>query len=246
VSAFSDHIVYVDESGDHSLDPIDPLYPVFVLSFCIFEKRRYVRETVPLFQSFKFDHFGHDAIVLHSHEIRKSSGPFRILLNAAIRAKFTDELTMAMASSEFTLVTAVIDKAKLKKAYARPDSPYDIALTFCLERTFAFLKDNGAHAKGVAHVIVERRGEREDKELELTFRRVCQGANMWGKLPFEPVFAAKSANSIGLQISDLVAHPIGRHFLKPDQKNRAFDVLEPKFRRSPTGKTDGWGLKVFP
>lgn len=35
---FSDYIVYVDESGDHSLDSINSEYPLFVLSFCIFRK----------------------------------------------------------------------------------------------------------------------------------------------------------------------------------------------------------------
>ena len=33
---FSDYIVYVDESGDHGLK-IAPLYPIFVLAFCVFE-----------------------------------------------------------------------------------------------------------------------------------------------------------------------------------------------------------------
>ena len=32
--AFGDHIVFVDESGDHSLTSINPDYPVFVLAFC--------------------------------------------------------------------------------------------------------------------------------------------------------------------------------------------------------------------
>ena len=32
---FSDHIIFVDESGDHSLKSIDPQYPIFALAFCI-------------------------------------------------------------------------------------------------------------------------------------------------------------------------------------------------------------------
>jgi len=36
---FSDYIVYVDESGDHNLERINPEYPLFVLAFCIFEKK---------------------------------------------------------------------------------------------------------------------------------------------------------------------------------------------------------------
>jgi hypothetical protein len=31
----SDYIIYVDESGDHSLTSIDPQFPVFTLAFCI-------------------------------------------------------------------------------------------------------------------------------------------------------------------------------------------------------------------
>ena len=34
--------------------------------------------------------------------------------------------------------------------------------------------------------------------------------------------------------------------LDPRQPNRAYEILEKKFRRSPRGKIDGWGLKVFP
>ena len=37
---YSNRIVYVDESGDHSLELIDLDYPVFVLSFCVFEKSK--------------------------------------------------------------------------------------------------------------------------------------------------------------------------------------------------------------
>jgi len=35
---YSDYVIYVDESGDHTLTAIDRDYPVFVLDFCIFRK----------------------------------------------------------------------------------------------------------------------------------------------------------------------------------------------------------------
>ena len=35
----SDYVVYVDESGDHSLASIDTSYPVFVLALCVVHKR---------------------------------------------------------------------------------------------------------------------------------------------------------------------------------------------------------------
>lgn len=34
--------------------------------------------------------------------------------------------------------------------------------------------------------------------------------------------------------------------MRPMQPNRAYDIVEKKFRRSPAGIIKGWGLKVFP
>lgn len=40
-SDFGKYIVYVDESGDHSLQSIDENCPIFLLAFCVFHKRYY-------------------------------------------------------------------------------------------------------------------------------------------------------------------------------------------------------------
>lgn len=243
---YSDYIIYVDESGDHSLTSIDPTFPVFALDFCIFEKRRYYTTVVPLVQEFKFNHFGHDTVVLHEHPIRKQKAPFTALNDRAKRKVFLEDLTRLIDVAEFTIVAAVIDKEQHRQRYSDPINPYEVALVFCLERAYGFLKDRGEHERQT-HVVVERRGRREDDELELAFRRICAGANRWGAMPgFELVFAHKLINSAGLQIADLTARPIALHHLRPDQPNRAFDVIKPKLRRSPTGDTEGWGLKIFP
>lgn len=72
--------------------------------------------------------------------------------------------------------------------------------------------------------------KKEDSQLELEFRRICDGFNRLNlKLPFEIVFADKRVNSAGLQLADLVARPIGLSVLKPAQKNRAFELLKSKF-----------------
>ena len=66
MSPFSDYIIYLDESGDHSLDVIDPQFPIFVLSACAFRKSDYSVAIVPHFLDLKFRFFGHDMVVLHS------------------------------------------------------------------------------------------------------------------------------------------------------------------------------------
>lgn len=243
---YSDYIIYVDESGDHGLDSIDSDYPVFVLDFCIFRKDHYANAVVPKVQAFKFLHFGHDMVVLHEHEIRKQKPPFAFLQSQQKRAVFMDGLNQLIEQADFTVVAAVIDKHRLTNAYHRPANPYELALCFCMERAYAFLRDRGQHTC-TTHIMVERRGKREDDELELAFRRIRDGANQWGAMPgFEIVFVDKKTNSSGLQIADLTARPIGRHVMNPHQPNRAWEIIEPKLRRSPTGKVAGWGLKVFP
>jgi hypothetical protein len=75
----SDYIVYVDESGDHSTTHIDEGYPVFVLSFCVFQKENYAQIVTPAMRMLKFATFGHDMVILHEHDIRKGYGAFNFL-----------------------------------------------------------------------------------------------------------------------------------------------------------------------
>jgi hypothetical protein len=242
----SDYIVYVDESGDHGLESIDPNYPVFSLVCCVFEKIRYSGEVAPALQNFKFRWWGHDLVVLHEQEIRKQKPPYAFLQNRERRERFIEDLAAVIEAAPFTLIASVIDKERHKEQYIDPANPYDIALTFCVERTYAFLRDQGQQDR-LTHFIVEKRGRREDNDLELAFRRICDGGNQWGVInTLQLEFAEKIKNLTGLQIADLTARPIGLSVLRPNQPNRAFQLIKPKFRRSSGGKVRGWGLKVFP
>jgi Protein of unknown function (DUF3800) len=244
--SFSDYIIYADESGDHGLKSIDPQFPVFVLAFCVVRKSTYIDRIVPAFQRLKFEFWGHDGVVLHAHEIRKSEGDFRILLNANTRANFFDRINSVVNAAEFTIIASVIDKKRHAERYAKPADPYEISLAFCMERAQRYLLNLG-QGNRVTHVQVECRGRVEDTKLELEFRRICDGQNMIGRMPnLEIRFTDKKHNSTGLQLADLVAHPIGRHVVSPAQPNRAYDILKPKFRRGPAGRVHGFGLKIFP
>ena len=243
---FSDIIVYVDESGNHGLQSPDLMFPVFVLTFCVFRKSAYINQTVPAMQAFKFRHFGHDGVVLHEREIRKKLGPFSMLTQPEVAAAFQEELTEILDRQPFEVIACVIDKDKLRQRYSQPSNPYHLAMGFCLERLYLLLERDGA-LSGRSHVIFEARGKGEDEELELEFRRVCGGQNFFKKqMPLEVVMADKRVNSSGLQIADLVARPIGLSVLRPGQPNRAYEVIEKKFYRSCLGEVDGYGRKVFP
>ena len=243
---YSDYIVYVDESGDHGLESIDSNYPVFVLVLCIFEKKEYFNQIIPALMEIKNKFWGHGEVVLHEHDIRKPKNEFTILMRKEIREAFMNDMNRFMQDVPYTLITSVIDKNSLKQQYSSPGNPYEISVSFCLERLYRFLSDN-AQSNKITPVIVEKRGKKEDDELELVFRRICDGSNYFNKpLPFQLVMIDKKANSAGLQIADLIARPIGIKIMRPQQKNRAYDILNGKFRKSPSGTVKGWGLKTFP
>lgn len=249
--AFSDYVVYVDESGDHSLTSINPDYPVFVLSLCVFHKRHYAEVIVPAIEKLKFNYFGHDSVVLHEHDIRKQTGDFSSLTNLARRKAFTKDLSHIMEKGNFILIACVVDKTRVPVAMASVTDPYQIAMRVCLEGLYAFVDEKG-QAERRTHVVVERRGKKEDNSLELAFRRICDGDNGIGRvLPFDIVMASKQVNSAGLQLADLVARPVGLHHFRPEQPNRAFEILKTKFLcrggRTCVGEGyEGVGLKIYP
>lgn len=254
--AFSDFVIYVDESGDHSLSSIDENYPVFVLAFCIFKKSDYFNLAVPALQEFKFRWFGHDLVILHENEIVKRKGVFSFLQYDDKRRDFMNELTEIITKAPMTVVAAVIRKDTLKRRYTTPVSPYELALLFCMERAWEYLVTK--EAQGTTHIIVESRSPREkrheagkeDRELELEFRRIVAGRHKLqnsdgsSAMPhFDILFATKQVNSSGLQIADLIARPIGLNVLRPEQPNRAYQIISDKLW---CGLGNGTGIKIFP
>ena len=144
------------------------------------------------------------------------------------------------------MIAAVIDKQRHAQRYSDPANPYEIALTFCMERLQRWLIEHSQQER-LTYLMVERRGAAEDAKLELEFRRIVDGQNHVGRMPNLDIrFMDKKHNSTGLQVADLFAHPIARHVINPAQPNRAFDLITPKFRRSTAGQFKGYGLKIFP
>ncbi len=244
-SKASEYIVFVDESGDHSLVSINPEWPLFVLSFCIFPVQSYIETVTPAIRRLKFAAFGHDLVVLHEHDIRKRKGAFARLGEEA-REAFMERLTDIIAATDMTMIAVVIDKLKHRQKYVTPIHPYHLAMQFGLERVTDFLRIEKQIERDT-WVVFEARGAKEDQALELEFRRVCDSANRDRcTMPLRFLVADKKTNSEGLQLADLTARPVGLSVLRPGQSNRAWDVLKPKLFSGRYNCVIGNGLKVFP
>ena len=188
--SFSPYIIYVDESGDHSLESIDADYPIFVLAFCVFNKGEYATIAEPLLQEFKFKWFGHDMVVLHENNIVRRKYPFAFLRYDDIRRRFMEELGEIVANTPMTVIAAIIRKQALLARYSRPDNPYQLVL-FCLERANEFLMQRRA-AESLTHIVCEARSPRErggmgkeDQALELerVGPKIQKEANLLARRP---------------------------------------------------------------
>ena len=243
---FSDLIIYVDESGDHSLATVNKEFPLFVLTFCIFKKSDYSDQVVPAFQRLKFKTFGHDMVVMHEREIPKAEGHFAFLTDAQRRDGFMSDLNQFVAESNFQII-AIALKKELLAGKSHLENLYHMALRLALESLDQIIHVNG-HRDAMTYIVFEARGRKEDNELELEFRRICDGANHRKKrLNFQIIIADKRINSTGLQLADLTARPIGRLVMNPDQPNRAYEIIREKIAKDPdSGAIEGFGLKIDP
>ena len=183
---FGDYLIFADESGDHGLSTIDAQFPVFALVFCLMRKEDYINKIVPEAQRLKMDVWGHDQIIFHEHDIRKEKGAYSILrTDAELRLHFMQRISAFIEDSPIKIISALIDKNRLKQKYDRPYNPYEIAMLFCMERALGYLQTQGQAGKQIP-VIFESRGKREDAELELEFRRICDNQSNRAQKIIEP------------------------------------------------------------
>ncbi|MFH1895962.1 MAG: DUF3800 domain-containing protein [bacterium] len=69
-------IMFLDESGDHSLDKIDKSYPMFVLAGCIFDLDYYSKSAEPKVNALKIKYFGKTDIKTRNRKrARESPSP---------------------------------------------------------------------------------------------------------------------------------------------------------------------------
>lgn len=237
---FSEYIVFADESGDHGTKAVNPENPIFVLAFCIFRKIDYISIVKQAVAKLKIDFWGHDLVILHNHEIRKSAGEFFSLFNEEKRSIFLNSLNEMIRTIPFSIVATAIDKRYLLDN-PNANNPYQVALDSCLGQMCVFLEQQQQFQQ-LTHVIVESRGKSEDQDLRLAFDQIA--AQTSEPYPLNLRFASKQTNSSGLQIADLVAQPIARHILKEDQPNRAFEIVREKLLGFP--EYDEKGLKCHP
>ena len=264
-SGFEDRYrLYLDESGDHVYRQMaDTPHRFLCLLGCWFRNPDYLSFHAAL-EGLKAKHFQHhpdDPVVLHREEMINARGDFRVLRDEHTRAAFDMDLLSLVANARFTVVAVVIDKYALWQAYGNAaQHPYHLGLGFLLQRYAGYLN----HANRVGDVMAESRGGTEDRLLAEAYANIYD-TGAWRMSPqvFQTALTTrqlklkqKHANISGLQLADLLGHPVKQWTLRRygllDEPLAPFaeqlmTIVGPKFNcHLYDGRVDGYGVVLFP
>lgn len=241
-------VLFLDESGDHNLAVIDPSYPLFVLGGVILDARYAEGALEDCLRDFKRRLFGRDDLILHTADITRNRNGFERLKEPSFREQFYRELNALLLSLQFQVVACVIRKNEHLARYGVAAlDPYMLSLDVLVER---FCLEIG-NTSGGGVIVAERRDPTLDRELDIAWLNLkVQGTRFIKAKDIDHRIVglnlrAKSANLAGLQLADLVLTPIGRKVLGKTVKED-YRVVEEKFRRSSSGRIEGYGLVVLP
>jgi hypothetical protein len=176
-----------------------------------------------------------------------------------VNEDFEDVLLNLLSDAKFTIICVVIDKQSHIERYAEAAyHPYHFCLVALLERYCGYL--NYFNARG--DVLAESRSGTADRLLKKAFTGTFFGGTYWRDPQFfqraltsrELKLKKKSDDIGGLQLADLLAHPVKQEILNDHQKiqltgttfgERLCAAIQKKFnRRFSDGRIQGYG-KVF-
>lgn len=240
------YIVYMDETGDHSLTNIDRDFPGFCLTLLVFDQDEYIYKAIPCITKLKMDYWGHENVILHSRDIRKAQKDFGFLTDPVKRQPFYERINELMRDTDYLIISVVIDKLKLTSQYLYADNPYKLSLKFALERLLPLLEEKDQRE---VTLVAESRGKKEDDDLRLSFLTVTNNGteyipeDRFRAVKFNLEFVSKKSNCTGTQMADLASYPIARHNLNPNESNPAYEIVRAKEYQ---GKGGIRGFKRFP
>ena len=256
--------LYIDESGDHSNAPEDNVGKRYLaLVGVAIEQgattRGLTRKIEELKERFWPGYDREDPPVLHREDIINRRGYFHILVNTKVQKVFDEAMLTLIRETPFISIAVVIDKYSHKhKEYRSLTHPYHYGLLAMMERYCGLLNFRGT--KG--DIMAEARGGKEDHALKKEYLGYfCKGGFYLRKEQVQNTMTSKEikikpkeANIPGLQLVDMLAHPLKCDVLqnrkriteiRGDFAKEVVRIVTPKYNRQVyTGVIDGYG-RVF-
>jgi hypothetical protein len=208
--------LYIDESGDHTYKLLDdPSHRYLALLGVWFRQGDQYTAFADDLERFKRESFGprpDKPVVLHRSGIINRKGPFGLLCRPEVPERFDSGLLEVVSRARFKMACVIINKQDHLSRHSSPFHPYHYCLAAMLDRYSGWLNYKNA----VGDVMAESRGKEEDLQLKQAYRRVYEsGTLMFGHEHHQRALTSKDikiqpkvANIAGLQLADILAHPV--------------------------------------
>jgi len=254
--------LYTDESGDHTYKLLDdPSHRYLALLGVWFRQHDHYTAFADDLERFKRGIFGprpDKPVVLHRSDIINRKGPFGLLCQPEVEARFDSGLLEVVARAQFKMACVIINKKDHLGKYIRPFHPYHYCVAAMVDRYSGWLNYKNA----VGDMMAESRGKEDDLQLKEAYRQTYELGtfSMFKPVHFRSLTSKdikiqpKAANIAGLQLADILAHPVKQACLLekgliPDPGDgfgkRMYDAARGKFNiNEGTRVVQGYG-KVF-
>ena len=246
-------ILFVDESGTPPPPEKANEMPLFVLGGLVVpedfwsklaQDLRRLKEQFEIDGEIKWRYFAPQKVGGKSNSLSHLSAAQKETLRTKLY-----EVIASYKSVRLSCVATHVPTAYTLSYIKNADDLYWYSYKQLTERFQYYLQDLertvGQRVNGI--VVCDHRGPKDDTRLRELHQQLLLGkkANFshYENL-IEGLFIAPSHLSVGIQFADMVAGAVFRSFRAND--SRYFKQIEGSFRRSPTGKLEGYGLVKFP
>gem|GEM_PF-6851111 len=195
---------------------VDNNYNIFVLSLVLIRKKDYKKIDMG-FKKIKKDIFGDENFIIHTWELthpthRKSDKRNGIMRVHEKREEFYKKMNDFIESSLIKTCFTVVRKLHFAGKYVFPSDPYELSFENHLNRILHYSSGDDIS------IYAESRDDALDKSLlaeytKYSIKGVCFHDSEKMKRIKEFNIKSKKENITGLQIADLLASPVARHFL---------------------------------
>ena len=244
------YFLYVDSSGQTKIKRRQSNNGLYILSGVIVHERDWkgVESGITAIKREIFPELDPGRWELHAYDIWNNQDFFadeKLQLNLAKKQEIFSKVLSLVCSSEITLLNVIIFKDLMKEQYATPKL-MEYSWTFIIERFEHFLKRQPAETNN-GLLFVDSSQKIPESEIKNVVCGLVRNGSYWQRVEHvieDPIFTKSHLRNM-IQLADMVAYVIHRHYRGDPRFKGWFDGLKPKMYQ-PGGVLSGFGIKEFP